>query len=140
MQFKVKSNAKAIEKRTNKRGKELSRSLKRALTITAAQAELIIKDRTAKGTGYKGGAFDPYSADYLKFRTGKGRGSIPDLEFKGDMLNAMTQKVDRKKAVIFFSGASESKKAAMNNKGRPFFGLSDKEQDRLGRTFFKALT
>ena len=51
----------------------------------------------------------------------------------------MTTKANGKQAEIFFSRATESKKAAMNNKTRPFFGFSRKEQQRLSEVFFKAL-
>jgi len=138
MQIKIKTNAKEIAKRIKKQGKELSDSVKKALSITAQAGVNIIEDRTSKGVGYKG-SFKPYSATYAAFRASKGRGSLPDLQFTGQMLGSMTTKANSKQAEIFFSRAAESKKAAMNDKKRPFFGFSSSEEKKLGKIFFKAL-
>ena len=69
----------------------------------------------------------------------KGRSSVPDLEFTGQMMSSMTTKADSRKAEIFFARATESKKAAMNNKTRPFFGFSKREEKQLGEILFRAL-
>ena len=144
MEIRVTSNSKDIAKRVGKKGKELSDSVKRALSITAQVGLTIIEDRTAKGEGYKGGAFAAYSTKgsnggYAAFRARKGRGSTPDLSFTGNMLGAMTTKANDKQAEIFFTRSTEAKKAAMNNKTRPFFGFSRSEEERLGKVFFRYL-
>ena len=144
MQINIKTNAKDIAKRVKKKGKALSKSVEKALSITAQAGVNIILDRTKKGQGYKGGTFKGYSTignsgGYAAFRAKKGRGSTPDLNFTGKMLGAMTTKANSKQAEIFFRGATESGKAAMNNKTRPFFGFSSKEETKLGEVFFKAL-
>ena len=144
MQIKVTTNAKEIAKRVKKQGKELSDSVKKALSITAQAGVNIIQDRTSKGVGYKGGAFKGYSTTgkgggYAAFRAKKGRGSTPDLEFTGQMMSSMTTRANSKQAEIFFTRATESKKAAMNNKTRPFFGFSRREEKTLGEIFFRAL-
>ena len=138
MQVKINTNAKEIAKRVGKKGNELSASVKRALLITAQQGVNVIQDRTAKGVGYKG-AFASYTPEYAAFRSEKGRGTKPDLNFTGQMLGAMTVSADSKKAEIFFTRATESKKAAMNNKSRPFFGFSSREEKQLSKVFFRAL-
>ena len=138
MQFKVNTNAKEIAKRVKKKGKELSASVKNALSITAQAGVNIILDRTKDGEGYKGN-FKPYNSTYAAFRADKGRGSVPDLRFTGKMLGAMTTKASSKQAEIFFRGATESGKAAMNDKKRPFFGFSSSEEKKLGKIFFRAL-
>ena len=51
------------------------------------------------------------------------------------MLGSMTTKANRKEAKIFFTRATEAKKAAMNNKTRPFFGFSKSEEKQLGKVF-----
>jgi hypothetical protein len=51
----------------------------------------------------------------------------------------MTVRANSRKAEIFFSRVTEAKKAAMNNKKRPFFGFNDQEEKQLGKVFFKAL-
>ena len=138
MQIKIKTNAKEIAKRVKKQGKELSDSVKKALSITAQAGVNIILDRTKDGKGYKGN-FKPYNSTYAAFRADKGRGSVPDLSFTGNMLGAMTTKASSKQAEIFFRGATESGKAAGNDKKRPFFGFNNSEEEKLGRIFFRAL-
>ena len=138
MQIKIKTNAKEIAKRLNKKGKALSLSVKKALSITAQAGVNIILDRTKDGEGYKGN-FKPYSSTYSAFRSSEGRGSVPDLRFTGKMLGAMTTKASSKQAEIFFRGATESGKAAGNDKKRPFFGFNNSEEEKLGRIFFRAL-
>jgi hypothetical protein len=137
MQVSVKTNAKEVSRRIGKKGKELSASVRRALSITAQAGVGIIEDRTAKGRGFKGGFFKKYNPTYAAFRSKRGRGSTPDLQFTGKMLGSMTTKANSKQAVIFFTRAAEAKKAAMNNKSRPFFGFNRKEEKQLGQVFFR---
>lgn len=137
MQVDINTNAKKIQAALKKKGKDIDKSMKRALSITAQQGINIIEDRTEKGVGYKGGAFKGYSEKYAKFRRAKGRGSNVDLQFSGRMLGSMTSKADKKKATIFFTRAEEAKKAAMNNKTRPFFGFNKQEEKQLANIFFR---
>ena len=139
MQVSVKTNAKEVSRRIGKKGKELSASVRRALSITAQAGVGIIEDRTAKGRGFKGGFFKKYNPTYAAFRSKRGRGSTPDLQFTGKMLGSITTKANSKQAVIFFTRASEAKKAAMNNKSKPFFGFNRKEEKQLGQVFFRNL-
>lgn len=138
MDIRLQTNAKEIARRVGKKGKELSASVKRALLITAQEGVNVIQDRTAKGVGYKG-MFASYTPEYALFRSGKGRGTKPDLNFTGQMLGSMSVRANSKQAEIFFSRATESKKAAMNDKKRPFFAFNDQEEKQLGKIFFKAL-
>lgn len=144
MDVKIDTNAKEIARRIGKKGEALSASIKRALSITAQVGINIIEARTSKGVGYKGGVFKGYSTKgksggYAAFRAKKGRGSTPDLQFTGQMLGSMTSRSNSRQAEIFFSRATESKKAAMNNMKRPFFGFNDREEKQLAQVFFKAL-
>ena len=137
MQVRIETNAKKVQAALKKKGKDIDKSMKRALSITAQQGINIIEDRTQDGVGYKGGAFKGYSEKYAKFRRAKGRGKNVDLQFSGRMLGSMTSKADRKKATIFFTRAEEAKKAAMNDKTRPFFGFNRKEEKQLANIFFR---
>ena len=139
MQVNITSNVKQASKRIGKKGKELAASVKRALSITAQTGINIIEDRTSKGIGFKGGKFKAYTPVYAAFRASKGRGQNPDLQFTRQMLSSMTSKASSKQAEIFFTRATESKKAAMNNESRPFFGFSSREEKQLGEVFFRAL-
>ena len=117
----------------------MSQSVRRALLATAQFGINIIEDRTAKGKGYKGGAFKPYSDVYAAFRKNNGRSATPDLQFTGKMIGSITTKANNIQAVIFFTRAAEAKKAAMNNKSRPFFGFNRKEKRKLSQIFFRNL-
>jgi len=139
MKVKIADNIDDVRRRVGKKGEELSASIKKALSITAQAGINIIEARTSKGKGFKGGGFKKYTPLYAAFRNSRGRGTNPDLQFTGKMLGSMTSRADGNKAEIFFSRATESKKAAMNNKTRPFFGFSGKEQKQLADVFFKAL-
>jgi len=139
MEVRIQTNAKEVAKRVKKKGKALSDSVKKALSITAQSGVNIILDRTGKGAGFKGGAFEGYNPLYAAFRLAHGRSKTPDLNFTGQMLGSMTTKSTSSQAEIFFSRATESKKAAMNNKTRPFFGFNRKEEKKLGQVFFRAL-
>ena len=139
MQVKITDNIDYVRRRVGKRGEELSASIKKALSITAHAGINIIEARTSKGKCFKGGSFKKYTPLYAAFRNSRGRGTRPDLQFTGQMLSAMTSRASQSQAEIFFSRATESKKAAMNNKTRPFFGFSAKEQKQLGEVFFNAL-
>tara|TARA_B100000768_G_C11195194_1_gene339146 strand:- start:281 stop:703 length:423 start_codon:yes stop_codon:yes gene_type:complete len=137
MQVNITTNAKKVQEALKQKGKDVKQSLKRALSITAQEGINIIEDRTQDGVGYKGGAFKSYSEKYAKFRRDKGRGKRVDLQFSGRMLGSMTSKADSKKATIFFTRAAEAKKAAMNDKTRPFFGFNRQEEKRLANIFFR---
>ena len=140
MEIKVTSNSRDIAKRVGKKGKELSDSVKRALSVTAQVGLTIIEDRTAKGEQINGQDFAPYSEEYTWFRAKNGRSvSNVDLQFTGKMLASMSVKANSSYATIFFTRAAEAKKAAMNNKTRPFFGFSRGEEERLGKVFFRYL-
>ena len=139
MQYSIDSNAKDVAKRIGKKGKELSASVKRALSITAQVGINIIEARTSKGVGFKGGKFKKYTPIYAAFRASRGRSTNPDLQFTGQMLSSITSRASSRQAEIFFTRAAESKKAAMNNKTRPFFGFSNREEKQLGEVFFRAL-
>ena len=139
MDIKINTNAKDVAKRIGKKGKELSASVKKALSITAQVGINIIEARTSKGVGFKGGKFKKYTPLYAAFRVSRGRSTNPDLQFTGQMLGSMTSRASGRQADIFFSRATESKKAAMNNIKRPFFGFSSREEKQLGEAFFRAL-
>ena len=120
--------------------KTLPQEIDRALSVTALQGINIIQDRTAEGRGYKGG-FAPYSQSYARFRQARGRQTSPvDLNFTGRMLGSMAKrKISRGVQEIYFTRATEARKARFNNRLRPFFGFNQVEKRTLGNVFRKAL-
>ena len=137
MQVNITTNARKVEQALKKKGKDVAASFKKALSITAQEGVNIIENRTADGKGYKDGVFKRYNEKYEAFRRKNGRVINPDLNFSVKMLGSMTTKANRKEAKIFFTRAAEAKKAAMNNKTRPFFGFSKSEEKQLGKVFFR---
>tara|TARA_R110001632_G_C11241524_1_gene407728 strand:+ start:45 stop:467 length:423 start_codon:yes stop_codon:yes gene_type:complete len=122
-----------------RRVQRLRSSVKKALLITALKGINIIEDRTNKGRSYKGTFFKKYNASYAAYRLQKGRSTKPNLQFSGQMLGSMSAVSTSKYAEIYFTRATESKKAAMNDKKRPFFGFSRNEQKTLIKTFQRYL-
>jgi len=139
MKLSITSNANKMSMQIKKHGQEVSGSIRKALSITAQSGINIIQERTSKGMGYKDGKFKPYTEEYAAYRVKKGRGTLPNLEFERQMMSSITSKADSEKAVIFFRGAENSRKAAMNEKKRPFFGFSRQEERKLSKIFFRAV-
>ncbi len=139
MKLSITSNANKMSMQIKKHGQEVSGSIRKALSITAQSGINIIQERTSKGMGYKDGKFKPYTEQYAAYRVKKGRGTLPNLEFERQMMSSITSRADSEKAVIFFRGAENSRKAAMNEKKRPFFGFSRQEERKLSKIFFRAV-
>jgi len=114
----------------------------KALDAAALSAIEMIDSRTTNGFDINGNRFKRYSKKYADYRVEKGRNVYPvDLQFTGRMLNSMrAKKLTYWSRLVFFRGAENSKKAAMNNKSREFFGLNKREQSRVADVYFKRLT
>jgi hypothetical protein len=130
-------DSKGIELKLTKIQRSLPQMIDRALIQTAIEGASLIKDRTKSGVSYSGGAFKPYSSRYRLFRIKKGRQASPvNLDFYGTMMGAMAAtKVSKGVAKIYFTRGTEAKKAAFNDKMRPFFGFNRQEQGRLQNFF-----
>lgn len=126
-------------------GKKTDDAAKIALSRTAQQAINVILKKTKSGVDADDNPFKPYSKKgsgdgYYGWRKRRGKSLTPNLSNKGQMLAAMTSKVQGTKATIFFSSAAESKKAAFNQKSRPFFKLSARTRGQLTKFFIRNLT
>lgn len=147
MKTTVVFDSRELERKLGKIQRSMPAMIDRALIQTAQFGTDLILDRTSRGIGYEG-AFKSYSPGYVK-RKGEGwRGTAKTIGFgggptspvnltlRGEMLGAMAStKVKTGVAKIYFTKAPEAKKAAFNNKTRPFFGFNSSEQNRL-RKFF----
>lgn len=114
--------------------------LEKAVHAATQEAWTLIRERIARGVGYKG-RFTAYSKSYKKERKEAGRSvSPPDLLFTGKMLNSFTTKVETGRnqitGVIFSQDSSQAEKIKSNDATRPFLGISQKV-DRFFRDAIK---
>lgn len=114
---------------------------KRALTLAGLKQVENITERTAKGVGLKG-KFKRYSAGYAEFKRSR---SLTDsanvnLFLTGKMMGDLgVVKATDKFAVVSFNRSAERKKAAANQKVRPFMGITDAEQKQIAEVFKRAV-
>ena len=119
--------------------KKYKRNLPRAFGKAATEAIKIIGDRTEEGIGLEG-RFKAYSESYRQHRIERGATTTPNLYYSGDMLGSMYYQTKRNYVEIKFRGKKESKKAYINNKIRPFFGLKREEEIQVYNVFKRWLT
>lgn len=117
---------------------------KRALAKIANFEVAMIRDRTQnRGLDYKRRPFAPYSKSYTRAKV-KESGHV-DLTDSGNMFSALTYRLARNSANIFFGRREENTKAYFHDvEGvgkkkvkRKFFRLSEKEKDLLSSQFTK---
>lgn len=149
--MKIRVNATRVTGLLDNTIKALPQEVDMALQKTALAGIQIIQDRTAEGTGYFG-KFAPYNPQYAKRKAegwprgkvtrafGGDASGIVNLTVHGEMLSAMAQrKVSQGVREIYFTRATEARKAYYNNLKRKFFGFNQKEKRRLGQFFKKVL-
>lgn len=137
MDFTIRDNLKLVKLTLN--GDEPKKAIKDALLRTGQKGASLILNKTAAGKDIDDAAFKPYSESYAKWRAKRGKTRKPTLFNKGQMLASIRTKASSEKATIFFSSAAESKKAAFNQKTRPFFGFSRKNKEELAKFFIRNL-
>ena len=131
--------------------KALPEDIDRALAKTALAGIQVIEERTARGTGYLG-KFAPYDPQYARAKAqgwprtntrrafGGDPSGIVNLTVHNEMLSSMAQRrVSQGVREIYFTRATEARKAYYNNLKRKFFGFNQTEKRRLGQFFRKAL-
>lgn len=116
---------------------KIKRAIPKALNRSGEKTKQIILDRTSRGVGLNG-AFKKYNSNYRDYRKKEGRGIKPDLNFSGRMLsNIDVEKVSTNKVLVNFKRKEEEKKAMINNKTRPFFGVRPQEEKFIVNAFLK---
>lgn len=118
-----------------KKARPSPKETERALGRAAAQHVLDMVDRVNGGAGLKG-RFKAYHPKYAEYRSEKGRSVSPvNLQFTGEMLKDITSKSSPSKAVISFISERERLKAIGTNKQRPWFGVTDSEENQIVSRF-----
>jgi hypothetical protein len=161
----VKTNSIQLSKEFRNIQRKFPSAIKKALANVSAFQIRNIRTRTEKGISVNGSRFRPYSrkafffnigteggtpkyktfqGGYAQFREFKGRqSSYVDLNFSGQMFSSLTSKITPSKGTLFFRQAQANKKAFYHDivgagKGRvvrPFFGINDREADKIGQLF-----
>tara|TARA_S200002703_G_C3690526_1_gene212054 strand:- start:248 stop:682 length:435 start_codon:yes stop_codon:yes gene_type:complete len=111
---------------------DVKRGIDRAIGRVGTLGKQIILRRTEDGVGVEG-PFKPYTAAYIKRLKNEGKPEDPvDLYNTGQMIRSMqVRQRDSRTAEIYFDNPDAAKKAAFNDRTRPFFGFNTKEEDRL---------
>ena len=129
-----------LRQMVEKLGRTFTKNHKPAMRRAAAEGVNRINKRTSLGLDVNEQPFRPYSESYKGFRESKGRPvDKVKLIFTGKMRGAMTSGLQGQDGSIFFSSRAESKKAAYNNRKRPFFGLNRKDTRSIRDVYLKGL-
>jgi hypothetical protein len=129
-----------LRKMVEKLGRTFTQNHKRAMRRAAAEGVNRINKRTSLGLDVNEQPFRPYSDAYKGFRKSKGRDTDKvKLIFTGKMRGAMTSGLQGQDGLIFFSSRAESKKAALNNRTRKFFGLNRGDTRAIRDVYFRGL-
>ncbi len=138
--LRINTKPKDLTKITKQAKRDISRGITRAIGRTGTLGKQIILDRTKLGKGINS-AFKPYTPEYMAILSEEGKPNSPvDLFNTGQMLRSMQSKqLNSRTAQIYFDNPEAAKKAAFNNKSRPFFGFNAKEEQRLSTYFRKEM-
>ena len=143
-----------LAKITKQEQRDIKRGIDRAIGRVGSLGKQVILQRTEKGRGIDG-PFPSYSGSltkgfwkgdkdkrgsgylaYRKYELEKVKPSKVNLNATGQMLRSMqVRQVNSRTAEIYFDNPEAAKKAAFNDRTRPFFGFNQKEEDRLVALF-----
>lgn len=133
-----------ITRRPNfeKMATDLTKNLAVGMARAAEEEITEIQRRTGKGSDADNKKFAPYTKAYAEKRKEAGRGTTPNLIFKGTMLRAIRSKVTTSGgkviAKIFLTG-KEALKAKGNMRWRKFFAFGKDSAARISKTVKEAL-
>ena len=129
-----------LRKMVQKLGRTFTHNHKRAMRRAAAEGLNRIQKRTSLGLDIHEQPCRPYSEAYKGFRKSKGRQvDKVKLIFTGRMRKSMQSGLRGQDGLIYFDSRAESKKAAQNNRKRPFFGLNKTDRQAIRDVYFKGL-
>ena len=121
-----------VKKKVNfKRMKKRVTDTEKSIWLLASDIIIGIKNRTLKGTDMYLMKFEAYTEQYKAYKGSKGRSTMPNLTFRGTMLNSMQYKKISNGVRLYFNAVNERVKASANHNGykRYFFGI-DKNQSK----------
>jgi len=145
LDIKIKSNAKAIEKRFQKLQSKFPSIIDKGILQGGFQLLDIVRTKTAKGVDFRDRPFAPYSASYLKQLQREGKPTNVDLFNTGRMLGALTpsnrtiKKTGKNKVSISFSNAQMRQRAlfnqVLNEPKREFFAFNNRTEKIINKQF-----
>ena len=145
LDIKIKTNAKAIEKRFQRLQSKFPSIIDKGILQGGFQLLDIVRTKTAKGVDFRDRPFAPYSASYLKQLQREGKPTNVDLFNTGRMLGALTpsnrtiKKTGRNKVSISFSNAQMRQRAlfnqVLNEPKREFFGFNNRTEKIINKQF-----
>ena len=145
LDIKIKTNAKAIEKRFKRLQSRFPTIIDKGILQGGFQLLDIVRTKTAKGIDFRDTPFAPYSANYLKQLQREGKPTNVDLFNTGRMLGAITPSgrtikiTGKNKVSISFSNAQMRQRAlfnqVLNEPKREFFGFNDRTEKIISKQF-----
>ena len=145
LDIKIKSNAKAIQKRYKRLESKFPSIIDKGILQAGFQLLDIIRTKTQKGIDFRDVPFAPYSSGYLKKLQREGKPTKVDLFYSGRMLSALTpsgrtvKKTGRNKVSINFSNAQMRKRAVfvqvLGKEKREFFGFNNRTEKIISKQF-----
>ena len=145
-QVTVKDNSVQVSKAIADVVRKFPQVTKKALAQVSAFQISNIRTRTQKkGLDVNERPFKPYSIKYKRAKIKES--GVVDLNDTGQMFSSLTSKVSPSKGELFFRGEDANKKAFYHDQVgagkskvvRPFFGISDKEEDKIISLFAKII-
>jgi|9_EtaG_2_1085328.scaffolds.fasta_scaffold01280_11 hypothetical protein len=129
-----------VAKITKQEQRDIKRGIDKAISRVGSLGKQIILQRTKVGEGVDG-PFKAYTPAYISQLASEGKPSIPvDLFNTGQMIRSIqVRRSNSRTAEIYFDNPEAAKKAAFNDRTRPFFGFNAKEEDRLAALFRKEI-
>ena len=144
LDIKIKSNAKAIQKRYKRLESKFPSIIDKGILQAGFQLLDIIRTKTQKGIDFRDRPFAPYSEGYLKKLNKEGKSTNVDLFYTGRMLGALTpsgsvKKTGKHKVSVNFTNSQMRQRAVFNqvlgkNK-REFFGFNDRTANIIRKQF-----
>lgn len=140
IKINISTKPRDLRKITGDLRRSIRKNHKRAMRRAAAEGLNRIQKRTSLGLDINEQPFRPYSEAYKGFRKSKGRPvDKVRLIFTGRMRGAMASGLSGQDGLIFFTSRAESRKAAFNNRKRPFFGLNRSDERAISRVYQRGL-
>ena len=144
LDIKIKTNAKAIQKRFKRLESKFPSIIDKGILQGGFQLLDIIRTKTKKGVDFNDRPFAPYSSGYLKKLNKEGKSTNVDLFYSGRMLGSLTpsgsvKKTGKHKVSVNFTNSQMRQRAlfnqVLNDPKREFFGFNNRTEKIISKQF-----